>query len=84
MRQGGIFSPILFCVYMDILLNSWKLLGLDVGSEDSFSGAMSYADDLKLLSPIIKGLKAMLEICEKFGYTYGVNINSQKTVCILY
>ena len=83
-RQGGIISPILFCVYVDTLLKQLETDGIGCWVRGQFYGAIGYADDLKLLSPNVKGLKHMLEICERFGQTYGVKYNPTKTVCILY
>ncbi len=40
-------------------------IGCYVGHE--YFGCVSYADDMKLLCPSIKGLQQMIEICERFG-----------------
>ena len=85
-RQGGIISPILFCVYMDTLLKQLEKEGTGCwvkGALDYYV-AIAYADDLKLLSPSINGLKRMLKTCETIGETVGVKYNSKKTVCMLY
>jgi len=83
-RQGGITSPILFCVYMDVLLKQLEDEGLGCWIGGQYFGSIGYADDLILLSPTVRGLKSMLGICEKFGETYGVKYNSKKTVCVLF
>ena len=44
-KQGAIFSPTLFCVYIDDLLN--RLNNSDLGYIGSiYAGSMAYADDL--------------------------------------
>ncbi len=43
-----------------------------------YFGCVSYADDMKLLCPSIKGLQQILEICERFGEKYSVNYNAKK------
>ena len=83
-RQGGIISPILFCIYMDVLLKQLENEGVGCNVKGQFYGAIGYADDLKLLSPTVKGLKRMLAVCENFGQLYGVKYNPKKTVCVLY
>ena len=83
-RQGGIISPILFCIYIDVLLKELESAGHGCWIGSHFYGAVGYADDLKLLSPTIDGLENMLKICENFGRTFGVKYNSKKTVCMLY
>ncbi len=45
-----------------------------------YFGCVSYADDMKLLCPSIKGLQQMIEICERFGEKYNVNYNSKKSI----
>jgi hypothetical protein len=83
-RQGGVVSPVLFCVYMDALLKRLEDEGYGCWIGNHYFGSMGYADDLKLISPTIQGLKMMNSICEDFGYEYGVQYNPTKTVCILY
>ncbi len=56
-RQGGIISPILFCVYMDVLLKRLEAEGVDCQISKHYYGALSYADDLTLAVPSIAGLR---------------------------
>jgi hypothetical protein len=83
-RQGGIISPVLFCIYMDQLLKRLEDAGLGCHMGKHFYGALSYADDLTLAVPSISGLRKMLEICEEYGDEYSVDYNSTKTVCVLF
>ena len=55
-KQGGILSPILFCVYIDELLNCLiePKLGCHIGHV-SYS-ALGYADDVGLLTPSVQAL----------------------------
>jgi arginine exporter protein ArgO len=50
-KQGGVLSLVLFCIYIDGLLValSWAGMGCFVGS--NFVGALVYADDIVLLAP---------------------------------
>ena len=43
-----------------------------------------YADDVKWLSPTIRGLQKLLEICETLAQEYNVTFNAEKTQCIRY
>ena len=83
-RQGGVLSPVLFCVYMDSLLYKLEEKGYGCWIGNSYFGAIGYADDLVLLSPTVKGLRNMLKICEEFGEKFGVQYNPKKTVCIMF
>lgn len=83
-RQGGVVSPVLFCVYMDGLLNRLQKEGIGCWIGGHYFGAQGYADDLKLLVPTSQGLQKMLLICEEFGAEYGVEYNPVKTVCMVF
>ncbi|XP_026325328.1 uncharacterized protein LOC113234245 [Hyposmocoma kahamanoa] len=45
---------------------------------------ISYADDMVLLSPSIRGLMSMLQVCESYAVTHGLKYNvtkSQLMIC---
>ena len=63
-KQGGVISPILFCVYMDNLISELKSSDVGCYMGGVFAGAFVYADDFKLLAPSIYALKMMVEICK--------------------
>ena len=81
-KQGGILSPILFCVYIDELLNriNDSGLGCQVGHL-SYAG-LGYADDTTILTPSVRALQDLLDICGKFAEEYNVIFNAKKTMCI--
>ena len=81
-KQGGIFSPVLFCLYIDILLDRLKALGVGCHIGNNYLGALSYADDLTLLSPCIYALKRMLTVCENFANEFNLMYNPKKSQCI--
>ena len=83
-KQGGVLSPILFCIYIDNLLMSLKKndIGCHIGSH--FCGAFGYADDIMLLSPSVSGLQNMLDCCSEFASTYNVKFNPSKSKCITF
>ena len=81
-KQGGVLSPILFTMYIDNLLIKLKQSGYGCHVDNVFMGALSYADDITLLSPSLHGLNRMLEICAKFADNFDITFNSKKTLCI--
>ncbi len=49
-----------------------------------FMGAVAFADDIKLLTPMFKGLKKLVSICEKYAEEYGIKFNGTKSKCMVY
>jgi len=47
-KQGGVISPILFCIYIDDLLVSLSQFGVGCYIAGNFVGAIDYADDIVL------------------------------------
>ena len=81
-RQGGILSPLLYSIYNDILLEKLKKNGNGCWIGDYFYGALSYADDLCIMSPTLSGLQSMLNVCEDYGNVFDVKFNPKKTQCM--
>ena len=81
-KQRGIRSPILFCVYIDELLYCLieSKLGCHIGHV-SYS-AIGYADDVGLLTPSVQALQDVLHICETFSEKFRVVFNSKMTTCM--
>ena len=46
--------------------------------------ALSYADDLAILSPSLNGLQKLVEVCEQFGKDFDVTFNPNKSECIAF
>jgi len=82
-KQGGVLSPILFCIYLDGLLKtlSSARMGCFVGT--MFTGILAYADDIALLAPTPQAMRCMLLTCEKYAAEYGVLFNASKSKCII-
>jgi hypothetical protein len=83
-KQGGVLSPLLFCVYVDELLCQLRQSNLGCYMGPYFVGALGYADDMVLMSPSITGMTQMLQICEKFAADYGLSFNASKTQLIVF
>ena len=77
-QQGGVLSPILFNIYIDKLLLELKGLGYRYHINNTFVGALCYADGATLLSPTIRGLNAMISLCEVFAKNFYVTFNCKK------
>ena len=83
-KQGGVLSPILFCIYIDELLHRLKASGYGCHIGDMFLGALGYADDVTLLAPRLSSLKCMLSVVQKFGEDYNVTFNPSKSQLLIY
>jgi hypothetical protein len=81
-RQGAILSPILFCVYFDVLLDNLSLSGIGCHIGLFFVGALAYADDLVLLAPSANAMRSMLHVCDVYATQYNVLFNAKKSKCI--
>ena len=73
-KQGGVLSPILFCVYMNELLYRLRLSGFGCHVGNISIPAISYANDVALLVPTISSLKLLLNLVNSFGNEYCVKI----------
>ena len=58
-KQGAVISPILFAIFLIAKLAS---SGYGCRISQHFVAALSYADDITLLSPSLKGLQYMVNI----------------------
>ena len=82
-RQGGVLSPILFNVYMDDLFKQLQdsIPGCYIGL--SFVGCIMYADDILLLSPSVRGLQYLLDVCSNYAAVNDIIFNKDKSVCMV-
>ena len=71
-KQGGVISPILF---LCVLQNSE--VGCYIGR--MFLGAQTYADDIVLLAPTPRVMRAMLAICDNYADKGHIIFNAKKS-----
>ena len=83
-KQRGIISPILFCVYIDDLLLLPAKSGVGCFIGNWFIGALAYADDIVLLAPSASAMRAMLHSCDTFAEQYNVIFNVSKSKCMFF
>jgi Reverse transcriptase (RNA-dependent DNA polymerase) len=81
-RQGAILSPVLFCIYFDVLLGKLSSNGDGCYIGLFFVGALAYADDLVLLAPSASAMRSMLNSCDAYATQYNVLFNAKKSKCI--
>ena len=76
-------SPLLFNIYIDVLLEhlAKSCHGCYVG--EIFTGCLAYADDI-LLSPNVDALENMLKICEECSVNFSIKFNTSKSKLLQY
>jgi len=79
-RQGGLLSPLLFYVYMDVLINRLRRSGLGCCMANNYFGCLVYADVIILLSHSVNTMRYMFAICEQFAFDFDMKFNTQKSV----
>lgn len=83
-KQGGVLSPHLFNVYIDVLLNRVKESNVGCYMGHMFMGCFGYADDVILLCPSVQAVDKMLEVCDQFSCDFNVKFNAGKSKLIVY
>ena len=83
-KQGGILRPILFCVYIDVLLLSLRDAGVGCFIGEFFVGALAYADDIVLLAPTACAMRHLLSICDEYGSEYSMSFSTNKSKCLIF
>ena len=78
-RQGGILSPDFYSIYVDDLLLRLETSGKGCYIQRIFAAAIFYADDMAILSPSIKGLEYLLNICGEYCAEWDICLNSKKS-----
>ncbi len=84
MKQGGVISPVLFCIYIDGLLIELENSGVGCYMESVFAGIFGYADDVKLLTPTTRAMSKMVIISEQYAARYDVMFKAKKSQVIIY
>ena len=81
-KQGGIVSPVLFCLYIDGLLQSLADLGVGCTIGEVFVGVLAYADDIVLLAPTPNAMRMMLDTCDSYAKEFNIVLNANKSKCL--
>ena len=81
-RQGSVLSPKLFSVFMDELSVNLNMSKIGCHMNNTSFNHIFYADDAVILSPSVKGLQKLLNICQKFAIDNEIVYNPLKTKCM--
>ena len=77
-------SPCLFNLYVDDMLREVSKCGDGERISDIFLGCLAYADDVTLVSPTVRGMQRMLDICNEYARDHVLVFNNKKSVAITF
>jgi len=77
-RQGGVLSPVLFCIYVDSVIQRLRESKLGCWLGEVFVGCILYADDVILMSSSICELQKMVNMCVDEVTKLDMKINARK------
>ena len=89
-KQGGVLSPRLFCVYIDGLFKLLRRKKTGCWMNKEFVGILGYADDLLLLAPSRDALQEMITNCGIFAKDLNLTFSTHedprksKTKCMAF
>ena len=83
-KQGGVLSPILFCVVIDVLLHRLRNSGVGCYMGGTFIGAVSYADDVSLITPSFRSAQITLNVCSAFADEFHLLFNGAKSHALVF
>jgi len=75
-----VLSPVLFALYMDVLIRRLRNAGFGCHLLNEFYGCILYADDILLLAHSLNAVQHMLRLSEQFAVEFDVKYNSNKSV----
>jgi hypothetical protein len=78
-RQGGVLSPIFYCLYVDELISELIHSGIGCYLRDMFLSCLMYADDMALVAPSMSALRKLLEICGHYCVKWDIKLNPKKS-----
>ena len=61
-KQGGVLSPVIFCIYIDNLLVRLLKSGFGCYIGNTFVGALAYADDIVLVAASASAMRRLLSM----------------------
>ena len=82
--QGGVLSPDFYSIYVDDLVAILQKSNIGCYIRGKFAAALFYADDMAIMSPSIRGLQRLLDICDNYCREWDICLNSKKTKCMFF
>ncbi|XP_047040219.1 uncharacterized protein LOC124644750 [Helicoverpa zea] len=83
-RQGGLTSPKLFNLNMNELIVELSSKHVGCKIDGTSINNISYADDMVLLGPTAGSIREMLQTCERYAATHGLQYNTGKSEYLIF
>jgi Reverse transcriptase (RNA-dependent DNA polymerase) len=80
-KQGGVLSHVLSCVYIDDMLLALSEMGVGCCIGNVFVGALAYADDIVIIAPSACAMRKLLNVCGNYTNEYHIMFNAEKSKC---
>ena len=81
-KQGGVLSPVLFCLYIEGLFVTLSKAGVGCFIGNNFVGGLAYVGHttlITLLAPSASALCILLAICDDYANEYSFSSNASKS-----
>ena len=83
-KQGGVFSPRLFTVYVDDLILKLRERGIGCHILGLFVACIFFADDLCLITPTREAMQQLLELCREYCDDFNLSFNAKKSKTLVF
>jgi len=81
-RQCGVFSPFLFAIFIDSIVDKVKATGVGCYLNSVCISILLYADDIILTAPSVSTMQHLLDVCQQEIDYVDMSINAKKSFCI--
>ena len=82
--QGAVLSPLLYSIFVNDLLAQLQSSGFGLSINNTYFGALMYADNLALLSNSCFMLQAMLSITYDYAIRWRYSFNAAKSAVLVF
>jgi hypothetical protein len=83
-RQGGIFSPILFCIYLGGLISRLNDAQIGCFIGQAFVGILAHADDIASVASTPLAMHMMLKIRDSYANEFFIKFTAKRSKCLDY